>query len=87
MIKIFNSLLYILTDVSEVLTLTIFTVIIALMMQAVGTPETSVNIYQITRCNMPEDSHLHNLRREILKSHVFNFISRFLLLLHLALLL
>jgi hypothetical protein len=29
-----------------------------LMMEAVSTSETSVNIYQITRLNIPEDSHL-----------------------------
>jgi hypothetical protein len=44
-----------LTDVSEVLTASI---IIALMMEAVGTSETS-NFYQITRRNIPEDIHLH----------------------------
>jgi hypothetical protein len=32
--------------------------LIALMMEAVGTSETSVNFYQITRRNNPEDSHL-----------------------------
>jgi hypothetical protein len=31
---------------------------IALMMETVSTPETSVNFYQTTRCNIPEDSHL-----------------------------
>jgi hypothetical protein len=36
-----------LTDVSE-----------ALMMEAVSTPETSVNFYQATWRNIPEDSHL-----------------------------
>jgi hypothetical protein len=29
-----------------------------MMMEAVSTPETSVNFYQITRRNIPEDSHL-----------------------------
>jgi hypothetical protein len=33
--------------------------LIALMMEAVSTFETSVNFYQTTRCNIPEDSHLH----------------------------
>jgi hypothetical protein len=32
---------------------------IALMMQAASTFETSVNIYQTTRRNNPEDSRLH----------------------------
>jgi hypothetical protein len=30
----------------------------ALMMEAAGTSETSVNFYQTTWCNNPEDSHL-----------------------------
>jgi hypothetical protein len=34
-------------------------IIIALMIEAASTPETSVNIYQTTRRNNPEDSHLH----------------------------
>jgi hypothetical protein len=32
---------------------------IALMMEAASTSETSVNFYQTTRRNNPEDSHLH----------------------------
>jgi hypothetical protein len=32
-------------------------------------PETSVNFYQTTRHNNPEDSHLHTHRRENLESH------------------
>jgi hypothetical protein len=43
---------------------------IVLMMEAVSTSKTSVNIYQTARRNIPEDSHLHNLRRENLKSHI-----------------
>jgi hypothetical protein len=31
---------------------------ITLMMEAASTSETSVNFYQITRRNIPEDSHL-----------------------------
>jgi hypothetical protein len=42
----------ILTDISEELTASIFRV------EAVSSSETSVNIYQTTRCNIPEDSHL-----------------------------
>jgi hypothetical protein len=37
---------------------------IALMMEAESTSETSVNFYQTTRRNNPEDSHLHTHRRE-----------------------
>jgi hypothetical protein len=43
--------------------------IIALMMEAANTSETSVNFYQTTRRNNPEDSHLHTRRRENQKSH------------------
>jgi hypothetical protein len=53
------------TDVSEVL---------ALMMEAASTSETSLNFYQTTRCNIPEDSllypqlspfHLHKLSLKV----------------------
>jgi hypothetical protein len=30
-----------------------------LMMEAVSSSVTSVNVHQTTRCNIPEDSHLH----------------------------
>jgi hypothetical protein len=40
----------------------------AMMMDAASTYETSVNFYQTTRRNNPEDSHLHTRRRENLKS-------------------
>jgi hypothetical protein len=43
--------------------------LIALMMEAANTSETSVNFYQTTGSNNPEDSHLHTRRRENLKSH------------------
>jgi hypothetical protein len=43
--------------------------IIALMMEAESTSETSVNFYKTTRRNNPEDNHLHTRRRENLKSH------------------
>jgi hypothetical protein len=43
---------------------------IALMMEAVKTFETSVNVYQTTRCYNPEDSHLRTHRRENLKSYL-----------------
>jgi hypothetical protein len=44
--------------------------LIALMMEAASTSETSVNVYQTTRRNNPEDSHLHSRRSENLKSHM-----------------
>jgi hypothetical protein len=31
------------------------------MIEAVGTPETSVNLYKATRRNIPEDSYLGNV--------------------------
>jgi hypothetical protein len=40
---------------------------IALMMETVSNSETSANLYQITRRNMPEDSYLHTRRRENLE--------------------
>jgi hypothetical protein len=39
----------------------------ALMMKAASTSETSVSFYQTTWRKNPEDSHLHNRRRENLK--------------------
>jgi hypothetical protein len=45
---------------------------IVLMVEAVSTSGTSVNFYQITRLNFPENSHLHISRRENLKSHPHN---------------
>jgi hypothetical protein len=39
------------------------------MMEAASTSATSVNFYQTTRRNNPEDSHLHTRRSENLKSH------------------
>jgi hypothetical protein len=43
--------------------------LIALMMEASSTSETSVNFYQTTRRNNTEDSHLRTRRRKNLKSH------------------
>jgi hypothetical protein len=40
------------------------------MMAAVSSSETSVNIYQTTLCNIPEDSHLYIRRCANLKSHM-----------------
>jgi hypothetical protein len=39
------------------------------MMKAISTSETSVNVYQTTRRNKPEASHIHARRRENLKYH------------------
>jgi len=63
-----------LTDVSEVRTASIIRamIIIALMMEAVRTSETSVNFNVTTRRYIPEDSKLHTRRRENLKSHKGN---------------
>jgi hypothetical protein len=55
-----------LTDVEEVL---IASIIRAMMMEAVGISETSVNFYESTWRNIPEDSHIHIRHRENLKSH------------------
>jgi hypothetical protein len=43
--------------------------LIALMMEAVSTSETSVNFYKTTQRKIPEDSHLHTRRHENLRSH------------------
>jgi hypothetical protein len=47
---------------------------IALMTEAASASKTSLNVYQVARRNIPEDSHPHIRRRENLKSrqmHVF----------------
>jgi hypothetical protein len=54
-----------LTSVSEVLTASIFT----LMMEAVNTSEMSVNLYETTQRNIPEGCDLHTCHHENLKSH------------------
>jgi hypothetical protein len=46
--------------------------VIDLMMEAVSTSETSVNIYKTKRQNAPEYIHLHTRCRENLKSHFPN---------------
>jgi hypothetical protein len=48
--------------------------LIALMMEAVSTPETTINFYETTRRNIPEGCHLHIRRRENLKSDWGHFI-------------
>jgi hypothetical protein len=50
-------------------------VMIALMMEAASTSETSVNFYQTARRNNPEDSHLHTRHRENLKSDERKYVS------------
>jgi hypothetical protein len=50
------------------------------MMETETTSATSVNIYQTTRRNIPEDSHHHTRRRENLKSHSFAFTAFSLIL-------
>jgi hypothetical protein len=60
---------------SEVLAASIIRALIALMMEAASPFETSINLYQTTRRNNPEDSNRHTRRRENLKSHDFrNFV-------------
>jgi hypothetical protein len=54
------------TDVSEVLTASI---IRAMTIEAASSCETSVNFYQTTQRNIPEDNHLHTRRRKDLKYH------------------
>jgi hypothetical protein len=44
--------------------------LIALMMEAAHTCESSVNCYQTTQCYNPEDSHLHFRCHENLKPHL-----------------
>jgi hypothetical protein len=50
------------TNVSEVLAASIIRVMI---MGAASTSETSVNFYQTTRRNIPEDSHLQLIHRKV----------------------
>jgi hypothetical protein len=44
----------------------------ALIMDAISTAETSVNFYKTTRCNIPEDSHLHIHFRVNFESNMLN---------------
>jgi hypothetical protein len=53
-----------LTHVSQLLTASIISAITTVMIEAVSTSETSVNFYQTTRRNIPEDSHLHTRMHE-----------------------
>jgi hypothetical protein len=49
--------------------------IIALLMEAVITCETSVKFYKTARRDILEDRHLHSRRRENLKTHRNDFIN------------
>jgi hypothetical protein len=49
---------------------TLYELMSVLMMEAESTSVTSVNLYQTTRCYIPEDSHLRTRRRENLKCHI-----------------
>jgi hypothetical protein len=55
----------------------------ALKMEAESIFGTSVNFYQTTRRNMPEDR-LHTRRRENLKSHLYNAIHGDIIMIRLA---
>jgi hypothetical protein len=48
-------------------------------MEAASTSETSVNFYQTTRHNNPDDRHLHTRRRKNLKSHLVNLCGEVIL--------
>jgi hypothetical protein len=58
--------------------------LIALMMEAVSTSETSVNFYQTTWRYITEDSHLRNRRRDNLKSHLLQSSSNMFFVIVLA---
>jgi hypothetical protein len=60
------------TDVSEVIATSIIRGI-TLMMEALSTSETSVNLYETTRRNIQENRHLHTRHRENLKSQLGKF--------------
>jgi hypothetical protein len=63
------------SDFSEVLAASIIkAVIIALMMEAARTSETSVDIQSRTWQYIPEDSELHTRRRENLKSRIMRHL-------------
>jgi hypothetical protein len=52
---------------------------IALMVEVASTSETSVEFYESTRSNIPEDSHFHTRRRKNMKSRIKLGHDRFLL--------
>jgi hypothetical protein len=49
------------------------------MVEAASTSETSVNFYQTTRRNNPEDSHIHTRRRQNLISQLSHYVLQHLL--------
>jgi hypothetical protein len=49
---------------------------ITMMMEAASTSETSVNFYQTTRRNNPEERRIHTRRRKNLKSHLQDLFQR-----------
>jgi hypothetical protein len=56
-----------------------------LLIEAVSSSETSVSVYQYTRCNIPEDSHLYTYFLEKLKFHknfYFCVLSNFIIQSH-----
>jgi hypothetical protein len=57
----------------------------ALIMKEASTSETSVNFYQTTRHNNPQDSHLHPRRRENLKCHLVTIVLQLFLTFHILL--
>jgi hypothetical protein len=63
-------------SVKTVLLCSIIRLIVALMAEAASTSKTSVDFYQPTRANNPEDSHLYTVLCDDLKSHlVAHFIT------------
>jgi hypothetical protein len=49
--------------------------LITLIIEAISTFETSVSLYKITQCNIPEGYYLHTCHHKNLKSHllIYNF--------------
>jgi hypothetical protein len=47
-------------------------------MEAASTSEASVNFYQTTGCNIPEDNHLHTDCCENLKSKQYQILTNFM---------
>jgi hypothetical protein len=62
------------TDVSEVLTASIIRVMMASDDGGSNISETSVNFYETTWCNIPEDSKLHTLCHGNLKSQLVSAV-------------
>jgi hypothetical protein len=61
------------TSISEVLAAFIIRAsVIALMVEAASVSEMSVNLYQTTWCNIPEDSH------HLIFNQLFNYVTKYL---------